>query len=186
MSALPAPIRRPAAAPAPARPALRPVEVGPTRQQRKARPKSIYAVVTVIALAVILASQLLLSIALSDGAYRIAALQTQQRELVRVEQSLAEQLGVLDSTQLLAQNAAALGMVPAAAPYFLDLQTGTVTQAPGSADPAGCGGTCGLVPNTLLTGVGLVDPAAASTAAVQPAAQQAPSSPDMLLAPVTE
>ena len=197
MSALAAPLRRPVAPAAPEQPRLRPVEVGVSRAQRRARPKTVYAVATILALALIFTAQLLLSIALSDGAYRISALQEQQRELVRVEQALGEQLGVRDSTQLLAQNAATLGMVPASSPYFLDLETGAVASAPGSADPFGCGGSCGLVPNALLTGVPLIDPAARAPAAqqaasAQPAATSAAPAPapapstDMLPAPVTQ
>lgn len=192
------------AATAPAAPAIesrRPhIEIVATRQQRKARPKAAYAVVTVLSLFVIFAAQLLLSIVLSDGAYQLASLQTQERDLVRVQQSLAEQLAVRDSTQNLAANAAKLGMVPAASPYFLDLETGAVAAAPGIADPAGCGGSCGLVANSLLTGVPLVDPAAhaAATTAVQPTettnsasaplaeSAPAPSTAETLPAPVTQ
>lgn len=200
MSALAAvaPVRRPAHEPA------RPhIEIVATRQQRKARPKAAYAVVTIVALFVIFAAQLLLSIVLSDGAYRLASLQSQERDLVRVQQSLAEQLGVRDSTQNLAANAAKLGMVPSTSPFYLDLETGAVTAAPGTADPTGCGGTCGLVGNSLLTGVPLVDPAAhaaakaaegaptasvPATGAAAPPAEAAPgpSTAESLPAPVTQ
>jgi hypothetical protein len=201
MSALAAtlPTRRPAHEPRTPH-----IEIVATRQQRRARPKAAYAVVTVAALFAIFAAQLLLSIVLSDGAYQLANLQSQQRELVRVEQSLAEQLAVRDSTQNLAANAAKLGMVPSASPFFLDLETGAVTAAPGTADPMGCGGSCALIGNSLLSGVPLVDPAAhaaakavasappaatttgTATPSAEPAPAPGPSTSESLPAPVTQ
>lgn len=133
------------------------IEVVTTREQRKARPKLAYAVVTVASLFVIFAAQLLLSIVVSDGAYQIEALQSQKKELLRTEQALNEQLGLLGATQHLAANAAHLGMVPGAAPLYLDVTTGGVTGAPGSVDHGGCGGSCNLVANSLLTGMPLVN-----------------------------
>jgi len=158
-----------------------------------------YSVVTIVSLFVIFAAQLLLSIVVSDGAYQLSGLQVQQKELLRTEQALLEQLQVLGSTQHLAANAAHLGMVPGSNPLYLDLATGAVSSAPGTADPLGCGGGCSMVANSLLNGVPLVDAAsvAAQTAAVapssaQPAAVQAPAAqsvpsanPDVLPAPLT-
>ncbi len=175
------------------------VEIVTTRAQRNARPKLAYSVVTIVSLFVIFAAQLLLSIVVSDGAYQLSGLQVQQKELLRTEQALLEQLQVLGSTQHLAANAAHLGMVPGSNPLYLDLATGAVSSAPGTADPLGCGGGCSMVANSLLNGVPLVDAAsvAAQTAAVapssaQPAAVQAPAAqsvpsanPDVLPAPLT-
>jgi len=158
-----------------------------------------YSVVTIVSLFVIFAAQLLLSIVVSDGAYQLSGLQVQQKELFRTEQALLEQLQVLGSTQHLAANAAHLGMVPGSNPLYLDLATGAVSSAPGTADPLGCGGGCSMVANSLLNGVPFVDAAsiAAQTAAVapsnaQPAALQAPATqavpganPDVLPAPLT-
>ena len=88
----------------------------------------------------------------SDGAYQIQSLQTQQKELLRTEQALQEDLAVLSSTQNLAAQATHLGMVPnPGRPYSLDLSTGAIFEVPGSAVP--CGGTCNLVPNAMLSGV---------------------------------
>ena len=155
---------RPATRPT-TRPAERPpLQVVTTRAQRRARPKVAYAVVTVASLFLIFAAQLLLSIVVSDGAYQIQSLQTQQKELLRSEQSLQEQLAVLASTQNLAAQAAHLGMVPnPGRPYSLDLSTGAIFEVPGSAVP--CGGTCNLVPNAMLSGVALVNPEAPQGAA---------------------
>src|SRR5690606_29758829 len=51
------------------------IEIAPSRDQRRARPRLAYAMVVVGGLFAVLVSQLLLSIALADGAYEIAALQ---------------------------------------------------------------------------------------------------------------
>lgn len=180
-------------APAPQRP--RHVEIVTTRAQRRARPKLAYAVVTIGALFAIFLAQLLLSILVSDGAYQVSALQDQQKDLLRTQDALTEQLNVLDSTQNLSAQAAHLGMVPNKYPYALDLGTGTTYALPGSADPTGCGGACNLVTNTQLSGVALVDPSApaattsghaASTTGTAPTTTQTEQAPvNSIPAPVT-
>ena len=178
-------VRRPATRPA-ERP---PLQVVTTRSQRRARPKVAYAVVTVGSLFLIFAAQLLLSIVVSDGAYQIQSLQTQQKELLRTEQALQEDLAVLSSTQNLAAQATHLGMVPnPGRPYSLDLSTGAIFEVPGSAVP--CGGTCNLVPNAMLSGVPLVDPVApegaAGTVVVPPPGESTtPATVDDIPTPVT-
>ena len=185
------PVLRPAAAPS-VRPVPRHIEIVTTRAQRRARPKAAYAVVTVASLFVIFAAQLLLSIVVSDGAYQIASLQSQQKDLLRTQEALSEKFDLLSSTQHLAENAAQLGMVPNPAPLFLDLSTGGVAGAPGTVDPTGCGGACNLVANSLLTGVPLTPsapPQAQTSPATQTAAADGPTSQpgtvDTLPAPVT-
>lgn len=171
------------------------VEVVPTRVQKRARPRVMYAVTTIASLFVIFAAQLLLSIVVSDGAYQIDALQAQQKDLVRQQEALNERLDLLGSNQHLAANAASIGMVPGASPLFLDISSGGVAAAPGTIDRAGCGGSCNLVLNSLLTGIPLVSPQAPATpgAATPPTAPVAPAAPpttttgpvDALPAPVT-
>ena len=113
--------------PAPqAEPRTRHIEIVATRSQRRARPRLVYSIVAVGGLVAILMTQLLLSIALSDGAYQIAHLQNQQRELVRDAETLSEQLNVLQSPQNLAVNAVTLGMVSNSSTAFLRLSDGTV------------------------------------------------------------
>lgn len=136
------------------------VEIVATRAQRRARPKLAYAIITIASLFAIFAAQLLLSIVVSDGAYQVSALQDQQRELLRTQDALSEQLNVLESSQNLSGRAAQLGMVPNGWPLALDLATGTVYQLPGSADPWSCGGACGLITNSQLAGVPAFDPSA--------------------------
>jgi len=142
-----------------------------TRAQRKARPRVLYAVVTVASLFVILAAQLLLSIVVTQGAYQIDSLQDQQKLLDRTEQDLLESLALQSSSQNLAAQAAGFGMVPNATPYSLNVANGSVFRLPGSADPTGCGGKCGLVGNTLLTGMPLVSAEAAAAAKAAKAAE---------------
>ena len=170
------------------------IEIVSTRAQRRARPRLAYAIVTIASLFTIFAAQLLLSIVVSDGAYQVSALQDQQKDLLRTEDALTEKLNVLDSTQNLTTQAAHLGMVPNGSPYAINLGTGAVYGLPGSADPAGCGGSCNLITNSQLVGVPLVDPNAPATttghadgAAAPPAtATQTEQTPvDSIPAPVT-
>lgn len=151
------------------------IEIVTTRAQRKARPRALYAVVTVASMFVILAVQLLLSIVVTQGAYQIDSLQDQQKLLNRTEQNLLESLALQSSSQNLAAQAAGFGMIPNADPYSLNVANGSVFRLPGSADPTGCGGECGLVGNTLLTGMPLVssEVAAAAKAAKATAAATA-------------
>lgn len=102
------------------------IEIVADRAQRRARPRLVYAIVAVGGLFAVLMTQLLLSIALSDGAYQIASLQNQQRELVRDAETLSEQLNVLQSPQNLAVNAVSLGMVSNSSTAFLRLSDGAV------------------------------------------------------------
>lgn len=153
MSALPLASPRPDRAPAP----RRHLEVAPTRAQRRARPRLLPAVVTMGGIGAILLAQLLLSIVLADGAYRIADLQRDQRDLQRQEQSLAEQLEVLSSTQNLTANAEHLGMIASGNPVFLDLATGAVSGDPSPAGGSLTGGAGNQIGNSLLTGTALVE-----------------------------
>jgi hypothetical protein len=131
------------------------IEIVTTRAQRRARPKSFYAVVAVTALVALFLGQLMMSIALSDGAYQISALQAEQKQLSRTSQALSEELSVLSSPQSLAQRAEGLGMVlNSSSPAFLRLADGAVvgtpTAATGSVGVLGASG--GLVANALLDG----------------------------------
>jgi hypothetical protein len=185
---------RPLVAPAPS-PTVHPhIEIVTTREQRRARPKLAYAVVTIMSLFAIFAAQLLLSIVVSEGAFQIEALQQEQKELLRTQDALSEDLNLYGSTQNLATQAAHLGMVPNPAPLTLNMDTGAVYGSPGTADPMGCGGNCNLITNSLLTGMPLVDAAGAATGnAVAPVVAPAdasqtvtaPSTTNALPAPVT-
>ena len=166
------------------------IEIVSTRNQRRARPRMVYAAVTIAGLFAILIAQLLLSIAVSDGAYQIAALQGVQRELSRDQQTLTEQLHVLQSPQHLAANAQALGMVANTGTAFLRLADGAVIGTPVAATASG-GSVIGadgalLVPDSLLKDLPLAaQPAVADQAAVigQAAAGQSAASDAVVGAP---
>lgn len=153
------------------------LEVVSTRSQRRARPRALYAITAVSALLVIVVSQLLLSIGVSQGAYQLSSLQVKQTELQRSYQAASEDLNRLTSPQNLAANANALGMVSNSSPAYLRLSDGAVLGAPLPASGAAgtvTGGQGNLVPNSLLSGVPLVvgqAPAAAGAPAGAAAAQ---------------
>ncbi len=147
----------PSRAPRPARrdrPEL--VEVTPSKAQRRARPRIAYAVVAVAALGILLLAQLGISMVLSQGAYTLNSLSAEQTNLSRTQQSLSEDLRVLDSPQNLARNAQALGMIANSTPVYLDPKTGRVygTPTPAVADQA-TASTENQVPNSLLDDVPL-------------------------------
>jgi hypothetical protein len=143
-------------------PPLRKMEIVTTRAQRRARPRTFYAAVTVGSIFALLLVQLLLSIVLSAGAYQISGLQSQQKQLSRVEQALTEKLDLLASPQSLASKAESLGMVVSTtAPVFLRLADGTVVGSTGTATN-GSGGalaTGSQVPNSLLDAAAAEAPA---------------------------
>jgi hypothetical protein len=164
VSALPAqtrPVRRPAPGTAPARtPRLRPVPDA----VRRARPRLVYAVVALVSIGVIAMVQLLLSIAMTQGAYERDAQLLKQAELRREEQKLSDDLDRLESPQFLAANAEALGMVPNSDPVYLRLSDGAVLGEPTAAVGKGAS-SAPLVPNALIDGVPLVTEQAAGETA---------------------
>lgn len=178
MSAIPV-----AAAPrrAPATP-TRHLEIAPSRSQRRARPRVVHVVVVLAGLVAILLAQLGFSIALADGAYRISALQIEQRDLLRQGQALGESLESLRAPQHLARSAEALGMVASGSLPYIDLTTGDVT---GSAGETGAGILAAqgdLVPNTTIAGL----ESAGASSAVEPEGQGVPpSSPAPGVVPVS-
>jgi hypothetical protein len=151
-----APGRLPGAEPAPR------IEIAPVREQRRARPKVVYAGVVVGGIGALMLGQLMLSIALSDGAYTIDSLQAEQKANARQVQTLTEDLGRLSSPQNLAANAEALGMVQNSNPVWLRMSDGAVigTPSPAVAGTGVLGAAGSQVANNLLTGVPLVTQAA--------------------------
>ena len=175
------------------------IEIVTTKAQRRARPKVMHAVVTLGALFVIFAAQLLLSIAVSDGAYQIAALQQTQKELARTEAALAEDLATLESPQHLVADAASLGMVIATDAAYLRLADGAVFAAPALQIRYGCATMCGQVGNALTQGMTPITAAAAGdpatgtatgttagTTATSQSGQATPTTPTTPSGPTTE
>lgn len=201
MSALARPLGAPATAPGPAveprRRRLRPVEVAPTREQRRQRPRAFAATIAVSGVFAILLAQLMLSIQLSEGAYRITAAEAQLVELNRSSQVLSENLARLESPQNLAAQAESLGMVVNTSSAYLRLADAAVLGTPvaASAQSGVLGGRDSNVGNVLLVDVPLVVPAAAGEAlGVAPtpsspgplASAEEPTGPDPLPAPITQ
>jgi hypothetical protein len=132
----PATITRPSVAPVRRQPAKRPLRAVPASDARKARPKLSYALWTVGGVGVILIAQLLMSVALSHGAYEVSALRTNITELGWQKESLGEQLETLSSPQNVATAAQGLGMVINSTPAYLRLSDGAVVGQPGEAGAA--------------------------------------------------
>lgn len=155
------------------------IEIVASRDQRRARPKLLAAIVTVGGLFAILAAQLLLTIATSEGAYAISSLQTQQTELTRDQQVLQESLQILQAPQHLAAEAQGMGMVASASTAYLRLSDGAVLGAAvaATADSAvrtAADGTS-LIPNALLAGVPLAGTATPESADATIGAAGAPA-----------
>ncbi|RZS54337.1 hypothetical protein EV141_2334 [Microcella putealis] len=181
---------------------LRPVVVAPSREQRRARPRALAATIAVSGVFAILLAQLMLSIQLSEGAYRLSAAEAQLVELNRDAQVLTENLARLESPQNVAAQAESLGMVVNSSSAYLRLADAAVLGVPvaASAQSGVLDGRDSMVGNVLLADVPLVVPAAAGEAsgvapmpsppgplasAEQPAAAVPPAGPEPLPAPIT-
>lgn len=158
------------------------VEIVSTRAQRRARPRLLAALGTVGGLFAILTAQLLLTIATSEGAYEIAALQSAQNELARDEQVLVEKIRILEAPQHLAAEAQGMGMVPSTSAAQLRLTDATVLGTPTAASATAALMTAPdgtpLIPNSLLAEVPLVGAAAlAASGEAVPSAGAPPAVP---------
>jgi hypothetical protein len=167
------------------------LEIAPSRAQRRARPRVVYALVTIGGIGLILIAQLLMSIVLADGAYQISSLQTEQRDLLRQEHALTEDLQVWSSTQNLAANAEGRGMVASGNPVFLDLATGQVSGIGTAAGGSLIGSQGNLIGNSLLDPSMIIDPTEPGTTGTNPVTAPVvpttptPTAPGMLPSPTT-
>ena len=145
--------------------------VSPTLVRRR-RPKMFFAIVTVVTIFIIIVAQILLSVSVQSGAYEIAGLQRNVKELGRTYQSATQDLNRVTSPQNVAQSAETLGMVGNSNPVYLRLSDSLIT---GAATPAVAGGALiaqgNLVPNAMLAEVNAERQAAARAAAEATAAQ---------------
>lgn len=156
----------------------------PERAIGRAKPTLGYAVIALGSVSVIIVAQLLLSIAVTQGAYEIDAYQVRQAELAREQQTLSEDLDRVESPQFLAMNAEALGMVPNSSPVYLRLSDGAVLGQP-TAAAGGAAASAPLVPNTLIDGVPLVTEQQNDNAenAAKPEHAADPATPNQAAAP---
>lgn len=157
---------------------LRPnIQFVSSKASRKARPKAFYPLMAMSVVFGIIIAQLLLSVAVSSGAYEIAELTQQNKEISRTYQTLTQDIDRLSSPQNLASNAGALGMVNNATPVYLRMSDGAVLGSPVAAkSAAGAASSSARVPNSLLNGIPLVtqvESEAAAAAAKKAAAEAA-------------
>lgn len=120
-------------------PERRHVEIVTTPAQKRARPRYVYALVCVAVLAATLVGQLLLSIAISEGAYEVSSLRNQAREAVNTKDSLTTELETVSSPQNLATLAIGMGMTVNSSPAYIRVPSGEVSGAPlaaGAVDPS--------------------------------------------------
>jgi hypothetical protein len=138
------------------------VQIVTTRSQRRARPKLVYGLGASAVIFAIFLAQLLITIALSSGAYTITGLQSTEQGLGRTSNALNERLDTLGSSQNLQANALALGMVSSSQAAFLRLSNGSIV---GTASPAGAStvtaattgnASADSVPNSLLATIPLI------------------------------
>lgn len=161
---------------------LRPV----ARPAARRKPKLAYALVALGGALAIGAAQIGLSLAITQDSFALAGLASQQRELDLRTHALQEELTGLNSPQVLAGEAAALGMVVAGSPSYLRLSDGAVFGAgmgadgTSTVDPAGAG----AVGNALVTAPP-VDTPVAENGAVAPAQDLPPAITDGLPSPTT-
>jgi len=120
------------------------------RVARRSRPRLFYAMAAVTTVFLIVVTQLLLSVGVSQGAYRIESLQTSKTSLARNLQAATEKVDTLSSPQNLAAKASALGMIDGNSPAYLRLSNGTVAGAPVAATGSPAPSGTVLVPNALL------------------------------------
>jgi len=115
--------------------AMKPRAVSSTRQKAKADavPKLRYIVVLLAGIFAILGGQLLLSIAVSGGAYEIASLKTDLRGSQQQQQIVGEEISALVAPDTLATLAGSMGMVPDNNPAYIRVSDGAVA---GEAIPA--------------------------------------------------
>jgi hypothetical protein len=122
--------------------------------RRAKRSPLIGALVSVSIVLSIFATQLGLSIAISQGAYEVRALEIEKRDLGRVQRLLSQNVDKLASPQNLAENAAALGMVQNVQPATMRLSDGAIL---GSLDSKTTEAGSNLIPNSTLDAMPVVD-----------------------------
>ncbi|PRI11796.1 hypothetical protein [Leucobacter massiliensis] len=162
-------------APAGAPPGERHLRLAPPEPRRARRPAHNPLAGALLAVGVvltILATQLGLSIAVSQGAYEARALEIEQRDLARVERVLSQNVDRLSSPQNLAENAAALGMVQNTRPAALRLSDGAIL---GSLDSPTSEVQGNRIPNATLESMPVVDAAGLLVSRNQSAAAEGPA-----------
>jgi hypothetical protein len=142
-----------------------------TRQKTQANavPKLRYIVVLLAGIFAILGGQLLLSIAVSGGAYEIASLKSDLRGSQQKQQIVGEEISALVAPDTLATLAGSMGMVPDNNPAYIRVSDGVVVgeALPAEASASGqvfavTAGTESLVPPAIVDDVFLTISTAAA------------------------
>lgn len=90
------------------------------------KPLAMWVVVLMGAIGISLLLQLLLSMLLAEGAYKLKSLREEHNSLRIEVEIIAQEVDSLASPQFLADSANRLGMVVNPSPVFLDLESGAV------------------------------------------------------------
>jgi len=117
-------------------PRAKKLRVAPSTRQKTATnavPKLRYIVVLLAGIFAILGGQLLLSIAVSGGAYEIASLKSDLRGSHQQQQIVGEEISALVAPDTLATLAGSMGMVPDNNPAYIRVSDGAIV---GEAQPA--------------------------------------------------
>lgn len=106
----------------------KPRAVSSTRQRTQANavPKLRYILVLLAGIFAILGGQLLLSIAVSGGAYEIASLKSDLRGSQQKQQIVGEEISALVAPDTLATLAGSMGMVPDNNPAYIRVSDGAI------------------------------------------------------------
>ncbi|MFB9165657.1 hypothetical protein [Arthrobacter psychrochitiniphilus] len=120
----------------PARKSRAPLSLVVSTPRRARSPlAAIVALMVLAAMAVVL----VMSISVAKGQYLLVDLKSQQSELIKINQTMEQDIAANQAPQELAARAAALGMVPAGSTGQIDVRTKTVSGSPlpASADTKG-------------------------------------------------
>lgn len=120
-------------------------------EAKKLRPNLLAGLILVVGIVVVYIAILALNMVLTQDAYHMRELKTQQRDLATQEQIIQEEVDSLGSPQNLADAANRLGMVANPASVLLDIKNDKVFGSPKPADPSKVTLASGnLVPNSVM------------------------------------
>lgn len=119
-------------------------------QRRLRRPMPNWVPLLIVTIGLGLLVQLLVSMLLAEGAYKLADLKREHRALQTEVQIISQEVDSLASPQYLADSANRLGMVVDPSPVFLDLKLGKVYGDPSAAAKGGDVAARNLVANSAL------------------------------------
>ncbi|MFM6973945.1 MAG: hypothetical protein ACKOXM_02190 [Agromyces sp.] len=120
----------------------------------RAKSRSTLPTIATSAVDVVVLAQLLIGVALANGAYQMEALESSKAQELRNLTAVSEDLARVQSPQYIASNASAIGMISNSNAVYLRLSDGAILGVPMPARGQTLAGA--NVPNSLLAGVPLV------------------------------